>query len=60
MQYRDQKDDLEDAKGPLDDEIGVRILDILDRRLIGHEIQCISEPSLYLLEPESPILARFL
>ena len=32
MQYRDQKDDLEDAKGPLDDEIGVRILDILDRR----------------------------
>ena len=49
MQYRDQKDDPEDGKGPLDDEIGVRVLDILDRRPIGHEIQCISEPSLYLV-----------
>ena len=49
MQYRDQKDDPEDGKGPLDDEIGVRVLDILDRRPIGHEVQCISEPSLYLV-----------
>tara|TARA_B100000959_G_scaffold133608_1_gene140051 strand:+ start:7604 stop:8176 length:573 start_codon:yes stop_codon:yes gene_type:complete len=39
----------EEPKGPYDDETSVRVLDVQDRRPIGHELQCISEPSLYLV-----------
>ena len=49
MQFGDSNDGDEEAKGPFEDEIGIRILDIQDRRPVGHEIQCISEPSLYLV-----------
>ena len=34
---------------PFETETRIRILDIKERRPIGHEIQCISEPSLYIL-----------
>ena len=48
MQFGDSNDGDEEARSPFEDELGVRVLDIQDRRPVGHEIQCISEPSLYL------------
>ena len=38
-----------DAGSPYDREVRIRILDIQDRRPIGHEIQCITEPSLHIV-----------
>ncbi len=49
MQPEDSKDPDEEVKDPFQGEARLRILDIQERRPIGHEIQCISEPSLYLL-----------
>ena len=49
MQFGDSNDGDEEARSPFEDELGVRVLDIQDRRPVGHEIQCISEPSLYLV-----------
>tara|TARA_B100000586_G_scaffold267740_1_gene242974 strand:+ start:240 stop:812 length:573 start_codon:yes stop_codon:yes gene_type:complete len=39
----------EEPKGPYDDETCVRVLDVQDRRPVGHEVQCISEPSLHIV-----------
>tara|TARA_Y100000588_G_C13976358_1_gene805206 strand:- start:67 stop:636 length:570 start_codon:yes stop_codon:yes gene_type:complete len=39
----------EDARHPFQEEKFLRVLDIQDRRPIGHEIQCISQPSLFIL-----------
>ena len=49
MQFGDSNDGDEEVKGPFEGETGIRILDIQDRRPVGHEVQCISEPSLYLV-----------
>jgi len=49
MRPEDSKDTVEEGINPLQEESRLRILDILERRPIGNEIQCISEPSLYLL-----------
>jgi putative nucleotide binding protein len=49
MQPVDAQDPDEGEKDPFHGEVRLRILDIQERRPLGHEIQCISEPSLYLL-----------
>jgi len=49
MQPRDAKDSDDEVEDPFHGENRLRILDIQERRPIGHEIQAISEPSLYLL-----------
>ena len=49
MEKGSATDPNEDEKGPFEEETGLRILDIQDRRPIGHEVQCISEPSLFIL-----------
>ncbi len=49
MHPEDSKDPDEEVKDPFHGEARLRILDIQERRPVGHEIQCISEPSLYLL-----------
>ena len=49
MPFEDSKDTDEEGINPLQEESRLRILDILERRPVGNEIQCISEPSLYLL-----------
>ena len=49
MEKGSATDSNEDEKGPFEEETGLRILDIQDRRPIGHEVQCISEPSLFIL-----------
>tara|TARA_B100001250_G_scaffold359705_1_gene336724 strand:- start:2286 stop:2858 length:573 start_codon:yes stop_codon:yes gene_type:complete len=49
MPLEDSKDTDEEGINPLQEESRLRILDILERRPVGNEIQCISEPSLYLL-----------
>ncbi len=49
MQPKDARDPDEEVDDPFHGETRLRILDIQERRPIGHEIQCISEPSLYLL-----------
>ena len=49
MPFEDSKDTDEEGIDPLQEESRLRILDILERRPVGNEIQCISEPSLYLL-----------
>ncbi|MBI87974.1 MAG: hypothetical protein CMB67_02955 [Euryarchaeota archaeon] len=49
MQQEGEPDSNEGEKGPFEEETGLRILDIQDRRPIGHEVQCISEPSLFIL-----------
>ena len=49
MQPEDSKDPDEEVNDPFHGEVRLRILDIQERRPVGHEIQCISEPSLYLL-----------
>jgi len=49
MTPEDSKDPDEEGREPFDGESRLRILDIQERRPVGHEIQCISEPSLYLL-----------
>jgi len=49
MPPEDSKDLEEEEIDPFQEESRLRIIDILERRPIGHEIQCISEPSLYLL-----------
>ena len=46
-------DDTRDSNSDMLDRFGtesrIRVLDVKERRPIGHEIQCISEPSLFLL-----------
>ena len=49
MQPKDAQDPDGEETDPFHEEVRLRILDIQERRPIGHEIQCISEPSLYLL-----------
>ena len=49
MPFEDSKDTDDEGINPLQEESRLRILDILERRPVGNEIQCISEPSLYLL-----------
>jgi len=49
MAPEDANDSDEEEMEPFNEETGLRILDIQERRPVGYEIQCISEPSLYLL-----------
>ena len=49
MSPEDANDSDEEEMEPFHQETRLRILDIQERRPVGHEIQCISEPSLYLL-----------
>ncbi len=49
MPSNESKDIEGDGFDPFLQESRLRILDVLERRPVGHEIQCISEPSLYLL-----------
>lgn len=49
MAPEDKNDSDEEEMEPFHKETRLRILDIQERRPVGHEIQCISEPSLYLL-----------
>ncbi len=49
MQPADGHESDEEPKGTYDDETHVRILGIQERRPMGHEIQCISEPSLHIV-----------
>jgi len=49
MPLEESKDLEEEEIDPFQEESRLRIIDILERRPIGYEIQCISEPSLYLL-----------
>jgi predicted nucleic acid-binding OB-fold protein len=49
MQPRDGQEADEEPKGPFDDETNLRVLGIQERRPMGHEIQCITEPSLHIV-----------
>jgi len=49
MLPRDTPDSDGDTIGPYDNETSLRILDVQDRRPIGLEIQCITEPSLHIV-----------
>ncbi len=49
MQSEDDNQANGEEKEPFHDESRIRILDIQERRPVGHEVQCISEPSLYIL-----------
>jgi len=49
MHPGDDQDTQGEGNDPFQEEARIRILDIQERRPVGHEIQCISEPSLYLL-----------
>ena len=39
----------EEDDGPLSSTTSVRVLDVLDRRPVGHEIQALAEPSFHLI-----------
>ena len=49
MQPRDQSEPEEDGSEPFDSETHLRILDIQERRPFGHEVHCLSEPSMHLV-----------
>lgn len=49
MQPTDGQEADEEPKGPYDDETRLRVLSIQERRPMGHEIQCITEPSLHIV-----------
>ena len=49
MQPRDSNEAGDEAADPFQREARIRILDIQERRPVGHEVQCISEPSLFIL-----------
>ena len=49
MQPKDSNDAGDEVSDPFQLEVRIRILDIQERRPIGHEVQCISEPSLFIL-----------
>ena len=49
MQPKDSNEAGDEVKDPFQHEVRIRILDIQERRPIGHEVQCISEPSLFIL-----------
>ena len=49
MQPRDSNEAGDEAGDPFPNESRIRILDIQERRPVGHEVQCISEPSLFIL-----------
>ena len=49
MQPRDSSEAGDEAGDPFQNEARIRILDIQERRPVGHEVQCISEPSLFIL-----------
>ena len=49
MQPKDSNEAGDEARDPFQDEVRIRILDIQERRPVGHEVQCISEPSLFIL-----------
>ena len=49
MSLEDSRDPEDEGNDPFDREVRLRILDIQERSPVGHEVQCISEPSLYLL-----------
>lgn len=49
MQPKDSNQAGDEAVDPFQYEARIRILDIQERRPVGHEVQCISEPSLFIL-----------
>ncbi|MDP6661422.1 MAG: DUF655 domain-containing protein [Candidatus Thalassarchaeaceae archaeon] len=49
MQPTDGDESDGEPKGIYDDETHVRLLGVQERRPMGHEIQCISEPSLHIV-----------
>ena len=49
MQPKDSNEAGDEAGDPFQNEARIRILDIQERRPVGHEVQCISEPSLFIL-----------
>tara|TARA_B100000929_G_scaffold135543_1_gene107310 strand:- start:2667 stop:3239 length:573 start_codon:yes stop_codon:yes gene_type:complete len=49
MQPGDQGEPEEDGPEPFDSETHLRILDIQERRPFGHEVHCLSEPSMHLV-----------
>ena len=49
MMPGDGNDSDGDSVSPYEGEERLRVLDIQDRRPIGHEIQCITEPSLHIV-----------
>ena len=49
MQPKDSNDAGDEVRDPFQHESRIRILDIQERRPVGHEVQCISEPSLFIL-----------
>ena len=49
MQPTDEQEADGEPKGPYDDETHLRVLGIQERRPMGNEIQCITEPSLHIV-----------
>ena len=49
MASRDKNDSFRDSENPYLSETNLRVLDVKERRPIGNEIQCITEPSLFLV-----------
>ncbi len=49
MQPKDSNEAGDEVRDPFQHESRIRILDIQERRPVGHEVQCISEPSLFIL-----------
>ena len=49
MQPGDQSEPEEDGPEPFDSETHLRILDVQERRPFGHEVHCLSEPSMHLV-----------
>ncbi len=49
MQPKDSNEAGDEVIDPFQRESRIRILDIQERRPVGHEVQCISEPSLFIL-----------
>ena len=59
MPPEDSRDPEDEGNDPFDREVRLRILDIQERRPVGHEVQCISEPSLYLLRARVSDISGF-
>ena len=49
MQPGDRSEPEEDGPEPFDSETHLRILDVQERRPFGHEVHCLSEPSMHLV-----------
>mgnify|MGYP001473638729 FL=1 len=59
MQSEDSNEVDGEAREPFHGEARLRILDIQERRPVGHEIQCISEPSLFILRARVSVASGF-